>query len=253
MPIPWLLPAIAATVSAVASGGPRRQYKWNKRAAQDTYEMNRKIQEEQRAYDAPKAQMSRYLEAGLNPNMIYGGGSASAGGAFPFSYKVEPPSARYPDVGQAYLQASQLSAQTDYTQARTSESYVNQALKEIQTDIAKTNPMLQPWVAEWVATSMSETARLKALESRQWMSSQDGQRRYAQKIEAEIDAMTQKLGLNTADLAIKNRILESKEFENAVKQIQAEWLKDGNMTPEHIRQGMMLILGKMLGIVNKGY
>lgn len=253
-----MLPALAsAGVSAIAQGGPRRQYKWNKRAAQDTYEMNRKIQQEQRIYDSPKAAMGRFLEAGLNPNMIYGSGSAGSGGAFPFSYHVAPPSAQYPDVAQSYLQAGQTMAQTGYLGARTSESNVSQALKQVQIDIARTNPMLNPDVAARVAEQLESTALLKAREA-QYMKSHwyedttpegmaRSRRLYVVKIESEVEAMVQKLGLNTEDLAIKNQILESKEFENMMKEVQAKWLQDADISPEHIRQGLMLILGKMVG------
>lgn len=244
-----MLPALAsAGVSAIAQGGPRRQYKWNKRAAQDTYEMNRKIQEEQRIYDSPKAAMARFLEAGLNPHLIYGSGSASSGGAFPFTYSVQAPSARYPDVAQSYLQAGQTMAQTGLLEARTDESYVNQALKELQTEIARTNPMLNPDVAMWVSTSMQEAARLKALESRAWMSPKSPDYlKVTARVNAELEAAMQRVGLNTTDLAIKNKILESKEFENVVKEVTASWLKDAEVTPEHFRQALMLILGKMVG------
>jgi len=59
--------------------------------------------------------------------------------------------------------------------------------------------------------------------------------------------MSQRIGLNTTDQKIKNQIFESKVFENAVKEIQVKWLKDGNVSPEHIRQGLMLLLSKMVG------
>lgn len=239
--------AIVAAGSAIARGGPRRQYKWNKRAANDAYEMNKRIQEEQRAYDAPRAQMDRFLAAGLNPNMIYGGGSGHSGGTFPFSYDVAPPSAQYPDVAGMFLQAGQTRAQTAYSEARTSESYINQELTAIRAEIAKTNPMLQPWVAEWVQSSMMMTARLKVSEAGGWLSSlSPGYSRVMEKINMELEALQQKVGLNTADLAIRNRVLESKEFQNAILEIQSAWLKDAEVTPEHIRQGLMLILQRMI-------
>lgn len=258
-----LLPIVGPVASAITQGGPRRQYKWNRRAARDAnvmnrenqqwlLEQNRALQDEQRKYDSPRSQMDRYIAAGLNPNMIYGSGS-SAGQAFPIDagsvpgVNIQPPSARYPDITGSFLGAAQSVAQTELIQQRTQESQTNQALKEVMIDIAKTNPMLQPWVSEWVATAMSETARLKSLESRSWMSSSEGVLKISQKVNAEIENMTQRLGLNTADLQIKNKIFESKEFENAIKQINAQWLQDGDMSPEHIRQGLMLILSKMIG------
>jgi len=85
-----LLPDIAQPIfNAITSGGPRRQFKWNMRAAYKQNEMNLenqrntlatnlRLQKEQRMYDSPEEQMRRYKEAGLNPHLIYGGGSGSA-------------------------------------------------------------------------------------------------------------------------------------------------------------------------------
>lgn len=261
-----ILPEVAvAGIQAVTRGGPRRQYKWNKKAAEDANRMNRenqqwlleqnqRLQEEQRDYDSAAAQMQRYKDAGLNPHLMYGSGGG-AGGAFPIdagnvgSANIQPPSASYPDIAGSFLSAGQSIAQRQLAEARTNESEINQALKSLQIDIAKTNPMLNPGVYDWVTTSMMEAARLKSLESRQWLSRDrdTGMLRVQDRVNKEIESLSQRLGLNTADLAIKNKILESKEFENAVKEVQAQWLKDGDLSPEHIRQGLMLLLTKMLG------
>lgn len=261
-----MLPPIASTVvDAITRGGPRRQFKWNKKAAELsnqmnrqnaewTLEQNRRIQQEQRLYDSPEEQMKRYKAAGLNPNLIYGSGT-SAGSAFPISSqgiapsRVDAPSSSYGELGTSFMRAAQMEAQTSYTAQRESESIAKTALTELMTDVAKTNPMLNPDVAQWVSTSMMEVARLKSIESRQWMSNVQGEdvMKISSKISMEVEKMSQELGLNTMDLKIKNRILESKEFENAVKELQRNWLKDGDLTPEHIRQGVMLILSKMLG------
>lgn len=257
-----------SAAQAITRGGPRRQYKWNKRAAEDANKMNRdnalwsleqnkRLQEEQRIYDSPTQAMERYKKAGLNPHLIYGSGG-SAGGAFPFSSgslapsRIDAPSAEYPDVAGSFLQAGQTLAQTELTAQKAAESELNQALKSVQIDIAKTNPMLDPNVYKWVTRELAATAHLKEQQSiemrTKWISMDgDSQRAYAAKIQLEIEAMAQRLGLNTADLKIKNKILESKDFENAIKKVQSEWLKDGEMSPEHIRQGLMLILSKMLG------
>lgn len=261
-----IIPGIAPIVQGITQGGPRRQYKWNRRAMFDAnalnvqnqervLQQNLRIQQEQREYDSAAAQMARYKAAGLNPHLIYGSGGG-AGGAFPVEAgnlpgaNLQPPSARWPDVASSFLSAGQTLANTELAQARQGEVEMNTALKEIQIDIAKTNPMLSPGVASWVATSMMETARLKALESRSWLGGTHGHTQpmnITKKVNMEIESMSQKLGLNTLDLSIKNKIFESKEFENAIKQIQVEWLKDGQMSPEHIRQGLMLILSKMMG------
>lgn len=256
---------VIAASQAITRGGPRRQYKWNKKAAEDANRMNQQnadrqnaqnlaFQREQREYDSPAAQMARYKEAGLNPHLIYGSGAGASGGVFPIDAagiapaRLDAPDASYPDIAGSYVQASQALAQTDLARSRTAESGLRQEAIEIQNAISKTNPMLSPSVAEWVRASMEETARLKALESRQWMTGAYGKETYKfqEKINAELEQMSQKIGLNSADQSIRNKILESKEFENALKEIQVKWLKDSEVTPQHIYQALLLMLSKML-------
>lgn len=267
-------PGVIAATQAITRGGPRRQYKWNKRAAEDTNRMNRenaiwaleenkKIQNEQRVYDSPENQMSRYKAAGLNPHLIYGGGSGSSGGTFPISSggiapsRIDAPSASYPDVAGSFLQAGASLAGTQLAQQRVEESESRSALIDIQVDIAKTNPMLDPAVYKSLVASMTAVADAKASEAKTaWMlresTTDSGWERYtlgAKKMEAEVEALTQKLGLNTADLRIRNQIFESKEFENAIKEVQMKWIKDGELTSQHIWQGLMIILSRM--VMNK--
>lgn len=261
---PFFLQLGLAVAQSVTRGGPRRQYKWNKKAADDAQavnrdnamwalEENRKLQQEQRVYDSPENQMARYKAAGLNPHLIYGSGSSSAGGAFPIStqgiapYRVDAPNASYPDVAGSFMQAGQTLAQTNLAEAKTAESGYKQEALSIQNAIARANPMLDPGVADWVARSLEETARLKAIESRQWLSkSSEGLMRAQEKINGELEQMFQKIGLNAVDQNIRNKILESKEFENAIKEIQVNWLKDAEITPQHIYQGILMLLTKML-------
>lgn len=262
-----ILPSV---VNAFTSGGPRRQFKWNRRAAQYANEQNRKnaewlleqerrIQEEQRRYDSPSAQMERYIAAGLNPHMIYGSGG-SAGGAFPFhapsipGVNVQAPDASYPDVVGPYIAASQLQAQQAVAGARVDESVMKQALIRAQTEIARVNPMLNPSVYKAVTDSMMAVADAKSKEvDAIWKTREEttesSWRRYTvgeAKVEADLKALEQRLGLNTTDQKIRNKILESKEFENMLKEIQVEWMKNAEITPQHIFQGLLLILGKMM-------
>lgn len=262
------VPSIPAVIGAITRGGPRRQFKWNKRLAETQNQMNRanaewtleqqrRIQEEQRAYDSPASQMQRFIEAGLNPHMIYGSGSGSAGQAFPMSAPSLPGAnmgqvdASFPDVAGSFMQASQVMASMQLTQARTELVQMQEQALEVQKEIAQANPMLNPNVAKAVSEMMMQSAMLKAKESSYMRTSwtvEDGtaSRLYVAKIRADVEGAMQKIGLNTADLAIKNKILESKEFENIVKELNAKWLKDADFTPEHIRQGFMLILQRMM-------
>lgn len=253
--------AIAGTMTAInglVQGGPRRQFKWNKKAAEHAnalnrgnmewqLEKNRELQREAREYDSPAAQMARYRAAGLNPHLIYGGGSASGGGAFPIDFgkapgvNVQAPDASYPDIVQPMM--SILSQRQ-----RISESTANEALTRAKEELLRTNPMLNPSVASWVSTSMEEGARQAAMTARTWLAYKNqawSTSPIAQKVEAEIAALWQKVGLNQADLKLKNEILEGKEFSNELLEIQTRWLKDGDMTPQHWYQALLLLLSKM--------
>lgn len=73
---------LATTVipRAVADGGNflstlffgNRNNEWNKEAATTAYNRTLDLMNITRAYDTPAAQMQRFREAGLNPNLIYG-------------------------------------------------------------------------------------------------------------------------------------------------------------------------------------
>lgn len=66
MPIPAIITAAASLGTAIASGVVAK--KQQKRANQFSLEQ----QDKQNAYNSASAQMARFKEAGLNPNLIYG-------------------------------------------------------------------------------------------------------------------------------------------------------------------------------------
>lgn len=265
----WLAPAIAgaasSALSATTKGGLKKQYRYAKKQMEEAnalnranaewqLEQNKLLQSEQRAYDSPEQQMQRYLAAGLNPHLIYGSGG-SAGETFAIGMGSVPgasmgqvnPNA-VPDYGAGFMAAAQTAANIPLAQAKTETEGMRQQSMAIQNQIAKTNPMLRPEVASSVAWMMDQAAQAKAYESYARLEpGSTGFNVIKRQMEAEVAALEQKLGLNTEDLKIKNKILESKQYENAVKELQVKWLKDGDVTPEHIRQGLMLLLSKMLG------
>lgn len=53
--------------------------KANRELAEYSFDMQRQMIQEQNEYNSPVQQMTRYQQAGLNPNLIYGNGQASAG------------------------------------------------------------------------------------------------------------------------------------------------------------------------------
>lgn len=241
----------------------KRQYKWNKKAAADANVMNREnqqwllqqqkdIQREQRDYDSARSQMQRYIEAGLNPHLIYGSGS-SAGQAFPMnapgmpSVNIQSPNVYAGNPVRDFIAASQAQANVGLTDAKTGESLMRKQLTQVQEEIARTNPMLRPEVAASVADSMNQVAMLKADLAYFQNEVPDGaqQTRGRQKVIADLDSLYSRLKLNTSDLKIRNEILQSKEFMNDLARIQRDWMKNGDITPEHIRQAVMMVFSWM--------
>lgn len=269
MPTPsWIDAAMNGAIAAsgaITQGGPKRQFKWNKRLAEEQNRMNREnsewmleqnklLQADQRKYDSPAEQMARYKAAGLNPNLIYGQTPQSSQmvsvGNLPGA-NMGSVDASYPDVAGRFISAMQAQSGIDLQRAKTTLTEMQTQATAVQTDIAKANPMLNPTVAAEVANGMIAIAQTKQEENGAlWTKHYNDDGSYMQlgtkKIESEVNALIQKLGLNTADLAIKNKILESKEFENAIKEVQRNWLKDGDLSPEHIRQGLMMLLSNFM-------
>lgn len=254
MPFP-----IAAAIAGAASLGGQLiqrigQKKENRRIYEQSLRDQKAVQAEQREYDKPKQQMARFLEAGLNPHLIYGGGSSNSGGSFAFN-PAQQQAVQEPNYGQAsnaFIGAQQAQAQLAYTQTRTAESGLKQQALSLQNEIAKTNPMLNPNVYHSVIDMMEQVNSTKAHEAYiLGTMGETGTTPIFRKIQAEVAALEQKLGLNTSDLAIKNKIFESKEYENAIKEIQMRWLTDAEITPEHIRQGLMMLLQQMIPFASK--
>lgn len=74
------IPVIGQAVSAVAGmGSTAMANQQNMEIAKYNWEQQKEMWHMQNEYNKPSAQMARYQEAGLNPNLIYGSGSASAG------------------------------------------------------------------------------------------------------------------------------------------------------------------------------
>lgn len=100
MPLPLIAAALPAVASAVGSIVSNTQ---NRRFSREMYERQRQDNIEfwnmQNAYNDPSQQMARLKDAGLNPNLVYGGSSGGAAGqagniATP---DVQPVTHRYPD------------------------------------------------------------------------------------------------------------------------------------------------------------
>lgn len=128
MPIPFLIPAIAAIAGGVinAVSSARQNKKTNQanmELAKYQADYNSKMIDKQNAYNSPASQMARYSDAGLNPDLIYGQGS-SGNQSSPASYS--PPTVDYqhkpfdlPQVIGQFQDLKMQQAQIDNVKANT--------------------------------------------------------------------------------------------------------------------------------------
>lgn len=130
--------------TAGSAAGSALTYQQQKDLAKYQYDLNMQGWREMNEYNSPKNQMARYQEAGLNPNLIYGSGSASAGNAGSFPEYKAPNLARFQafdNVGSQFLagmmqiqQLSNLNKQGQLLEAQTDLAHHN-------SDVAKANAM----------------------------------------------------------------------------------------------------------------
>lgn len=99
----------------------------------------------QNEYNSPSAQMSRFKEAGLNPNLIYGQGSSGNATQLPkysaptVEYKYRPLEldtvmsnlGAYMDLQTRSAQVDNIKAMTENTRARTANEAIEGALKSL--------------------------------------------------------------------------------------------------------------------------
>lgn len=136
-----LIGGLANSVTSVINTNKTNEA--NKELAEYQYSKDVEAWNRQNAYNSPSAQMARYTSAGLNPNMIYGSGTASAGNAQSMphyqaptqQYNYEPPNV-LPQMGTfADLKIKQ--ATYDRIKAETEATRVGLALNtaSLQADI----------------------------------------------------------------------------------------------------------------------
>jgi len=151
-PLGGILGALAMAYGVYqGSRNQDKQNRANRELAQYQYDRELDMWNRMNEYNSPLSQMGRYQAAGLNPNLIYGSGSASAGNATQLpkyqapqlSYNFNPAEqimnsiSQYQDFQVRQAQIDNVKAQTENTRARTvSEGYVPE-LKKLGIDTGK--------------------------------------------------------------------------------------------------------------------
>lgn len=265
--------ALIGGAQAIGRGGPKRQYKYNKKLALLQNDLNRsnaewafnkelELRKYQMDYDSPQARMQRYKDAGLNPNLIYGNDSA-AGSFTPPSApqvpavdlgRVDASNTMLANFAESFQQARYMAAQTNLLETKAEESSVKQDLMSAQKDLVKANPYMKPEYVNAMVTNLKSIAELKEQEASFMLSKtvpglDVGDVRWERgflKMQTELNVLEQRFKLGQADQKVKASIIESKEFENALKEIQVKWMKDKEITPQHVYQGIMMLMQSLM-------
>lgn len=139
-------------------------------------------------YNSPAAQMQRYQDAGLNPNLIYGSGSASAGNSSSPAKGFEAPTLQRASVNNYMPQASQLflnglqtamnvrktAAETDAIYQNVANLKVDNTLKQLNAHYLELRNAKSETEREfWTQQIMADLARTESTTMLNWSNSQN--------------------------------------------------------------------------------
>lgn len=259
----WVIPALVGVASLI--GGvinQRRQHKANKDLAAFQADANERYLDKQNAYNTPKNQMTRFQDAGLNPNLIYGQGSPG-NQSTPLQYP-EIGRTNYQDMGNVMGTVNQTAmtmSQVQAIDAKTRQTYVLTELNKLQAQVMAKNPLLDNAGYKSIIQGLISTAEIKAAESTMKTGTADwfsGEKSFnvggkpmhgpagVLKLESELKLLEQRFNLGSLDAKLKAEVLTSKEFQNAILEVQKRWMTDAEITPQHILQFIQLLLMKSL-------
>lgn len=262
----WLIPAAVAGITALGNylsqrHAAKKQQQSNMQLAKFQASANESYLSQQLAYNTPQAQMSRFDDAGLNRNLIYGQGNPgnqSAPLTHPDVGRVDLQSMSnvMPTVTQSALAASQVQA----INAKTRHTYAMTELNKLQQDVLKRNPLLNETGFNAIINGLKSAAEIKASDAsmkgltESWFVGntapfkEGGKSGFpgVDKLNAELHLLEQRFDLGTQDQGIKAQILKSKEFQNAILEIQKKFMTDAEVTPQHVLTFIQLLLMKIL-------
>lgn len=237
--------------------GQRKQAKENASLAAQQASANERYLQMQLDYNTPRAQMARYQDAGLNQNLIYGQGNPgnqSAPLSYPDTQRTDYQSAAAmlsPQLNQAMLTQSQVQS----IDAKTRQTGVLTQLNMLQARVLERNPLLNATGYNAIIDSLKSSAEIKASESvvsginSNFANTQDfksGLKMGEVRLFQELDLLDQRFKLGSLDGQLKAQVLQSKEFQNAILEVQKKWMTDAEITPQHILQFIQLLLMKLL-------
>lgn len=236
----------------------------NKEQARYAYSQEMEMMNRMNDYNNPAAQMQRYKDAGLNPNMIYGSGGGSSGNqtsipkynAPTLQYNMAPV-ANIPEMINMYqnfqmkqAQINNLKAQNDAIKQNTFTSAAQAGMLGVNTEQAKENLRQSQYTNPYQAGIIANNARMsEARLEQEWqrvkLMSQQEQTGYLNQ---------QYLQKNITGAGIAN---EQKQADLLYSQYRNQWMKMGITTSDNpllrIFTRMMNETGIDLGFIADGW
>lgn len=228
-----------------------RQEKANKGLAATQNEANTRMLKEQLEYNKPKNQMERFQEAGLNPNLIYGQGSPGNQTA-PLTYPDIKPTdlSRIMDAVPLFNQTMLAQSQVQAQNAKTRQTYAVTEVNKLQAKVLAKNPLLDDAGFTAIIDSLKASAAIKGQEFQQSQIKTFTDTASANwsvlKLEKEVNLLDQRFKLGELDGSLKAEVLKSKEFQNAILEVQKKFMADGDVGPGQILQFIQSLLLKIL-------
>lgn len=245
----------ALLAAAIAAGATifsqRKQAKENRSIAEFQANENRAALRQQLEYNTPKSQMSRYQDAGLNPHLVYGQGSPGNQNA-PLTYPDIKPTdySGLMNIVPVFNQTRLADAQVQAQNASTLQKHAMTDLNRMQAQVLAKNPLLDTAGFKAIIDGLKATAGLKEQQTQgqklQNFVTDASAGHVVAKVFNEVQLLEQRFKLGQLDAKIKAEVLTSKEFNNAILEVQKKFMTDGEVTPQHIVQFIQLLLMKAL-------
>lgn len=265
-PLAQIAPAIIAGIIAAGSAiinriaenrAQKKQNAANMALADKEFALNQTAVDKQNAYNSPVSQMYRYTEAGLNPNLIYGSGSASAGNQSslasynaPQAQKVGGSMPDFVGLLDQYQNFQMKGAQVDNVKALTENirsRTLNEALRGNLLDVQgrtgefdlDTKNMLRPYQA-----SMAELGvRKSQINLKQEIE------RVALLKQAQMMNLLKSNQLKEG-LSIQRLQQEKMQSEILYNKYRNDWMKQGVTTSDH---PLLRMITRMMGNTGTGF
>lgn len=220
-----LMPLIGAGADAAATAGANRKSREFSREMYDrTRTDNLAFWDMQNKYNAPQAQMQRLKDAGLNPNLVYGGSGSSGQAASIPTPDVQSAQFRTPDFSSAFAQAGNSLAEFQNLDIR--QAQLDNLLA--QGSVLKQEALLK---AAQVGQTIASTTRSQfdldfATELRN--TSADFLRTQVDKMKADLQFTLNQTELNTA--------MNASNIQEAAERIATSRLQRTGMTIQQARE-----------------